>query len=84
VASEIVIPEAGWYNISLRYNSRYVYGWHEKTGGFYTWHPRFVGDLTPIRPSMMSIARWESSGIGAIAQLEREEITDDYSSAEFV
>ena len=86
VASQIVVPESGWYNISMRYNSRYFHGWIEdKGGGLYDWWEQFFlkGGTTGFRPGFISQARWESSGIGAVAVFNRDEIKGDDLGAEF-
>lgn len=86
VASQIVVPEAGWYNISLRYNSRYWHGYTEDVGGgVYNWFPTFLkkAGTNGYRPGPITQARWESSGIGGIAFLGRTTITDDALNRDF-
>jgi len=79
VASRIYVPEAGYYNISLRYNSRYFHGFVDPDigGGIGTWvNSSFARTENEIsiddndvaeRPGPINIARWEKTSIGAVA-----------------
>jgi len=81
VASEIVVPEAGWYNISMRYNSRYVFGYTDVEA---VWKNRFLGETgTAWRPGPICFSRWEKTGIGAVAQLKRSSVIATSEDVEF-
>jgi hypothetical protein len=79
VASEIFVPAAGYYTISLRYNSLHYYGWAEiiPPGPNFKWNSECAplcapdGDLDYPRWGMNLVSRWEASGIQAVAQLNR-------------
>jgi len=86
VASQIFVPVKGWYNISMRYNSRYVHGWIKDLGaGFYDWMEEFWVKPATVgfRPGYITRARWESSGIGAIAAFNRTQTQSDDLGVEF-
>ncbi len=90
VASQIVIPEAGWYNISMKYNSRYWNGQTAFTGQVagvdqYDWVGSFLKKAGTVgyRPGFISQARWESCGIGAIAVLNRTSVADNATHSDF-
>lgn len=86
VASQILVPEKGWYNISLKYNSRYWYGYtHEPAPGIYSWLDTFLpaSGSTSYRPGPIFATRWESTGIGAVALFNRDAPANDSSSSQF-
>lgn len=78
VASKIHIPEPGYYNISMRYNSRYFKGfvndsneWESEKFAYrqtqiqYTEDPGGIN--VPDAPGPIHAARWEKVQIGAVA-----------------
>jgi hypothetical protein len=85
VSSQIVVPEAGWYNISMRYNSRYFHGWINFEDPAYFWNEQFYlkGGTIGFRPGYIAFARWESSGLGIIAHFNRDSIESDDTGDEF-
>ena len=86
ITSQIAIPSAGWYNISMKYNSRYIHGISKNIGaGSWEWQKGFwlKQGTTAFRPGYITQARWESTGIGAIAVLNRTVPTDTYAHSDF-
>jgi len=88
-ASEINVPKAGYYNISLRYNSQYFYGYYRQTGDNQGWQfGKFAPYPMPTGPDSSAsgppwVARFEASGIQAFAQLGRTGQTDTDQDAQF-
>lgn len=85
ISSYIEVPEAGWYNISMKYNSRYFHGYIETEGvaQFYRDGFHLKSGTTGFRPGYICFSRWESSGLGIIAHLNRTSIQSDDNGVEF-
>ena len=82
VASKIWVPVAGYYNISLRYNSRYCHGVVDPTGATADWKDDRFGCVdeddwpgTDVKfrdePGPINIARWEKVQLGAILHFKQ-------------
>jgi len=93
IASEIFIPAAGYYTLSLRFNSLYFAGWAEyQSPGVYHWKKECApseASTTGSGPNgptwgLPLVSRWEASGIQAIAQLGRTAQSRDASDSQFV
>lgn len=85
VASYMEIEEAGWYNISLRYNSRYFYNPTDVFGnrlGFAEMVPA-AGALPGWAPALIAYTRWEETGICILAQLKRTVPSDHYQQGDY-
>jgi len=77
VASRIRVPESGYYNISMRYNSKYWKGVVAEDASGNWEHKKFArssldwidsnGNLSRDEPGPIHIARWEKAQIGAVA-----------------
>ena len=91
--SEVYVPAAGYYTISLRYNSVHYLGFASwrGPGGIYDWQERMApfdaqtgsaGGNVPAY-GMPLVARFEASGIQAVAQLGRTAQSNDASSSQF-
>lgn len=91
--SEVYVPAAGYYTISLRYNSLHYIGHTEYTGPGSVWdwksHCAPLGTNTSGVASpeptfgLNLVSRFEASGIQAVAQLGRTAQSNDASSSQF-
>jgi len=84
--SEIFVPEAGYYNISLRYNSLHFFG-HSGDDGF--GGPKWIEATTAVGPDLPAfglnlVSRFEAAGIQAVGQLKRTGTADSSLDAQFL
>jgi len=83
VASSIFVPSAGYYNLSLKFNSRYFYG---IVDGENNWlDDEFaLGDRDALdKPGPINVARWDKSSLSAVAQFNRTSVVNDGRDAQF-
>jgi hypothetical protein len=71
LASKILVPEAGWYNISFRYNARFWYGWNDTAENPDEWVNGWNAGGWNYHPGPICFARFESSSIAAMAHFNR-------------
>lgn len=88
VASYIEIDTPGWYNISMRYNSRYWQGILD--AGTATYNPSGLALMTPPglvtglwAPGPIRYARWEETGLSMLAQFKRTGAVDHYEQDDY-
>jgi hypothetical protein len=89
VASEIHIPAAGYYTISLRYSSEHYLGWGKWNGASYDWRRDCAPDDAPTGDvsknvwGLNLVSRFEASGIQAVAQLKRTGNANNHTDGQF-
>ena len=88
VASYIEVEQAGWYNISMRYNSRYWHGMYDAATA--TYNPSMLALMDPPAiliglwaPGPIRYARWEETGLSILAQFKRTGATDHYQQGDY-